>query len=101
MIRSRPARLAAALIAAALVIPVVPAAASREVKLEILSSRPDKVTGGDALVHVDVPDSNDRVQVTLNGKDVSSAFAADGDGLTGVVGGLRPGANVLRAEAGG
>jgi hypothetical protein len=73
--------------------------ASQEVKLEILSSRPDKITGGDALVHVDSAD--DDVRVTLNGKDVSSVFTADGHGRTGLVGNLRTGANVLRAEAGG
>jgi hypothetical protein len=78
---------------------VVPAAASRELKLEILSSRPDKVTGGDALVHVDVPDSP--VRVTLNGKDVSSVFTADEGGLTGLVGNMSLGSNVLRAEADG
>jgi hypothetical protein len=99
VIGSRPIRLAAVLLASALVLPAVPAAASRELKLEILSSRPDKVTGGDALVHVDVPDV--RVRVTLNGKDVSSVFTADEGGLTGLVGNMRPGSNVLRAEAGG
>ncbi|MFI5698177.1 DUF6351 family protein [Kribbella sp. NPDC051586] len=101
MIRSRPVRLAVVLLASALVLPAVPAVASREVKLEILSGRPSSVTGGDALVHVVVPaGDDDRARVTLNGKDVSSVFVADGDGLTGLVEGLRPGANVLRAETG-
>ncbi|MGW6199068.1 DUF6351 family protein [Kribbella sp. NPDC055110] len=99
MIRSRPVRLIVALLAGVLVLPAVPALASREVTLEILSSRPDKVTGGDALVHVVAPD--DRVRVTLNGNDVSSAFTADGDGLTGLVGNLRLGSNLLRAETEG
>lgn len=99
MIGSRPVRLAVVLLASALVLPAVPAVASREVKLEILSGRPDKITGGDALVHVEAPDAH--VRVTLNGKDVSSVFSEDEDGLTGLVGGLRLGSNVLRAEAGG
>ncbi|MER7249148.1 DUF6351 family protein [Kribbella sp. NPDC000426] len=99
MIGSRPVRLAVVLLASALVLPAVPAVASREVKLEIVSSRPDKITGGDALVHVITPD--DRVRVTLNGKDVSSVFVADGDGVTGLVGNMPPGSNVLRAESGG
>lgn len=99
MIGSRPVRLAVILLASALVLPAVPAAASRELKLTILSGRPDKVTGGDALVHVDVPDAP--VRVTLNGKDVSSVFTADDGGLTGLVGNLSLGSNVLRAEAGG
>ncbi|TDW83303.1 DUF6351 family protein [Kribbella sp. VKM Ac-2566] len=99
MIRSRSVRLVVGLLVGALVLPAVPALASREVTLEILSSRPDKVTGGDALVHVDAPD--DRVRVTLNGVDVSSVFTADGDGLTGLVGNLRLGSNLLRAESDG
>jgi hypothetical protein len=57
------------------------------------------VTGGDAVVHVDAPDA--RVRVTLNGVDVTSAFSADDGGLTGLVGNLRLGSNVLRAEADG
>ncbi|WP_327636655.1 tannase/feruloyl esterase family alpha/beta hydrolase [Kribbella sp. NBC_00482] len=101
MIRSRPVRLIVALLASALVLPAVPALASREVKLEILSSRPDKVTGGDALVHVAVPDADEPVRVTLNGQDVSSAFTEDGTGLTGLVGNLRLGSNLLRAETEG
>ncbi|RZU03238.1 hypothetical protein EV645_7264 [Kribbella rubisoli] len=99
MIGSRPVRLAVVLLASALVLPAVPAVASREVKLEILSSRPDKITGGDALVHVDGADDN--VHVMLNGKDVSSVFTADGHGLTGLVGNLSLGSNVLQAESGG
>ncbi|MFC6162459.1 DUF6351 family protein [Kribbella jiaozuonensis] len=99
MTGSRPVRLAVVLLASALVLPAVPAVASQEVKLEILSSRPDKITGGDALVHVDAPDT--QVRVTLNGKDVSSVFTEDEHGVTGLVGGLRLGSNVLRAEADG
>ena len=41
------------------------------------------------------------MQVTLNGKDVTSAFAADAQGLTGLVGGMRLGSNVLRANGRG
>jgi hypothetical protein len=100
VIRSGPVRLIVALLAGVLVVPVVPALASREVTLEVLSGRADKVTGGDALVHVAVPD-DDTVRVTLNGKDVSSVFVPDGDGRTGLVRGLRLGPNVLRAEADG
>ncbi|MEU8221063.1 DUF6351 family protein [Kribbella sp. NPDC048915] len=93
--------MAIALLAGVLVVPVVPAVASREVRLEVLSGRPDMVTGGDALVHVAVPDGAERVRVTLNGKDVTSTFAEDGTGLTGLVGNLEPGKNVLRAEVDG
>ncbi|GAA1615840.1 MULTISPECIES: DUF6351 family protein [Kribbella] len=80
----------------------MPAVTSRPIELQILSSRPDMVTGGDALVHVDVSEADaDDVRVTLNGKDVSPVFSADDTGLTGLVSGIRLGKNVLRAEAGG
>lgn len=99
MNRSRLASVIACLVAIVLLIPVVPAEASKPLRLGILSGRPDKVTGGDALVHVDVPAGAGRVEVTLNGKDVTSAFKADEQGLTGLVGGMRLGANTLRATA--
>ncbi|MBP2350924.1 hypothetical protein JOF29_002007 [Kribbella aluminosa] len=71
-------------------------------KLQVLSSRADMVTGGDALVHVDVSEADaDDVRVSLNGKDVSSVFSADDTGLTGLVEGIRLGKNILRAESGG
>ncbi|MGW7684129.1 DUF6351 family protein [Kribbella sp. NPDC054772] len=98
---SRPRRFVAAFIAGALVFPLVPAVAARPVKLEVLSSRADTVTGGDALVHVDAPDPDGQVRVSLNGQDVSGDFVPDDTGRTGLVKNLRPGANVLRAEAGG
>ncbi|MFI6676593.1 DUF6351 family protein [Kribbella sp. NPDC050470] len=98
--RTRAVGLLAGVLVVLLLIPAVPATATRQLKLEVLSGRPDKVTGGDALVHVDVPRGADRVQVTLNGNDVTSAFTADEHGLTGLVGGMRLGANTLRAQAG-
>ncbi|WP_344234342.1 DUF6351 family protein [Kribbella hippodromi] len=81
--------------------PLVPAVTSRPVKLQVLSSRADAVTGGDALIHLDVPNPDDQVRVMLNGKDVSSAFTDDETGMTGLVENLRLGTNELRAEAGG
>ncbi|HEY3510864.1 MAG TPA: DUF6351 family protein [Kribbella sp.] len=84
-----------------LVFPLVPAVAARPVKLQVLSGRADAVTGGDALVHVDLSDPDDQVRVTLNGKDVSSVFIGDDTGRTGLVRDLRLGVNELRAEAGG
>jgi hypothetical protein len=97
--RSRPARLIVCLLAILLLLPTVPATAAVQLRLEILSGRPDKVTGGDALVHVDVPPGASSVQVTLNGKDVTAAFARDARGLTGLVGSMRLGSNTLRAQA--
>jgi hypothetical protein len=72
----------------------------------VLSGQPDQVTGGDALVQVEVPDRvpADRVRVTVGGTDVTSAFAPSpaGDGtLVGLVGGLVEGENLLRVEATG
>ncbi|WP_425503499.1 DUF6351 family protein [Jiangella mangrovi] len=73
--------------------------------LSVLSSRPDAVSGGDALVRVSVNDDGvplDAVAVTVNDVDVSASFAPDpaGRSLTGLVTGLHDGANVLAARAG-
>jgi Tannase-like family of unknown function (DUF6351) len=86
---------------------VVPAAAvKRGPDLEViaLSTRSDTVTGGDVLVQIHVPDDTalDKVSVTLNGRDVTSAFVAGSDRtLTGLVIGLRLGRNTLAVEAKG
>ncbi|MGO2772279.1 DUF6351 family protein [Brachybacterium tyrofermentans] len=69
--------------------------------LDTASSAPDLVTGGDALVEIssehNVP--HDRVEVTLNEKDVTSAFTWDGsrEVLVGRVDGMVQGENLLRA----
>ena len=99
----RLARVLACLFAVVLLMPVIPASASDELRLEILSGRPDTVTGGDALVRVAVPAGVplDRVRVMLNSGDVTSAFTALGRTLTGLVGSMRLGANTLRASAPG
>jgi hypothetical protein len=71
-------------------------------KLEIrtLSSRPDLVGGGDALVEVRLPAgvSRDEITLTLNGKDVTSQLkdGADPGSLRGVIGGMAVGNNTLR-----
>jgi len=66
-----------------------------------LSTAPDRVSGGDVLVRVDVP-ANARlsdVTVALNGMDVTGVFLPDGTNhaLVGFVAGLRDGDNVLTA----
>jgi Tannase-like family of unknown function (DUF6351) len=70
--------------------------------LSVLSSRPDQVSGGDALVRVDVPRTVplQQVTVTRNGEDVTAAFApaADGRALEGLVEGLDIGDNELVAQ---
>lgn len=82
-----------------------PAGTVAELKLSVLSSRPDLVSGGDALVEVAVPDGLAAADVRLlrNGDDVSAMLepATDGRTLRGLVGGLGLGANRLVATIGG
>jgi Tannase-like family of unknown function (DUF6351) len=70
--------------------------------LSILSSRSDQVSGGDALVRVEVPHTVPLHQVTVlrNGADVTAVFAPkpDGRALEGVVDGLELGPNELVAQ---
>ena len=68
--------------------------------MSVLSSRPDVVSGGDALVRVQVPPevAVSDVAVRLGNVDVTSAFTPDGNGgLTGLVSGLAGGAQTLTA----
>ncbi len=71
-------------------------------ELSILSSSPDQVTGGDALVRVDVPSAVhlNKVTVELNGTDVTGAFVPEpGDhALVGLVDGFVLGENTLEAR---
>ncbi|MEV4803386.1 DUF6351 family protein [Nonomuraea sp. NPDC049421] len=82
--------------------PVAPAPASASasrvpLSLEVLSSRPDQVSGGDALIRVD---GDVRARVLRNGEDVTEAFERSGKGRTGLVTGLRDGENTITAVAG-
>jgi hypothetical protein len=75
-------------------------------EIMVLSSRPDQVSGGDALVEVSVPHSVrvDDVTITVDGVDVTAAFAPDGADsatLVGLVDGLDEGDNVLTVAAAG
>ena len=54
-------------------------ASSQELSIEVLSSFPELVTGGDALVSVSGAESAPSVMVA--GRNVSSAFVADGSGV--------------------
>jgi len=66
----------------------------------VLSNRADLVSGGDALVEVVLPGRVDpgTVRVSLNGRDVTSAFAERPDGrYEGLVTGLAVGENDLMA----
>jgi hypothetical protein len=74
---------------------------SSAIRLHTLSAKSWLVSGGDVLMHVSIAQHLDaaNVKVTLNGKDVSSAFRPEGDGLTGLVSGLNQGRNQVRAAA--
>src|SRR5215204_4201275 len=112
---ARAARWSRPLVAIAMVVtiagPVATAAgqhkppAGQEFVLSVLSSRPDQVSGGDALVRVDVPRTVplQQVTVTRNGEDVTAAFAPapDGRALQGLVEGLQLGSNELVARSNG
>src|SRR3954452_10903336 len=72
------------------------------VVLSIEASRPDMVSGGDALIAIDVPkpDPVGKVRVRRNGRDVTAAFRADAQNprrLLGVVEGFRNGSNRISA----
>jgi hypothetical protein len=71
--------------------------------IEVLSSRPDTISGGDALVRVTVRKKHvslGDVRVELNGADVTGAFTSNQAerSLTGLVTGLRPGRNRIEVE---
>jgi len=75
-------------------------------RIEVLSSKPYLVSGGDALVRVTVKDSDvglGAVRIELNGHDVTGAFRADAAArtLTGLVTGLHRGENELSVDAKG
>jgi Tannase-like family of unknown function (DUF6351) len=65
----------------------------------VLSSRPDMVSGNDALIEIK---NAQNLRVTVNGRDVSYHFHADAarGSMIGLVDGLRVGANTLIAKSG-
>jgi hypothetical protein len=70
--------------------------------MEVLSSKPEFVSGGDALVSVKVKNAGAQVRAALNGTDVSSAFKKVSDDVwVGTVSGMKVGANTLVADSGG
>ena len=80
-------------------------AAPASLHIDVLSNRPEMLSGGDALIQIRAERSLDlhRVRVTLNGADVTAAFRLDeaSHALMGLVTGLNDGKNTLIAEAGG
>jgi hypothetical protein len=84
--------------------PAASAAGGDALSLDVLSSGPQYVTGGDALVEVSLPARRPAaLQVTLNGDDVTAAFHAEPGKpgrLIGLVKGLKEGANLIQAKDG-
>src|SRR5947209_12402403 len=83
---------------------VVPGEAAKNhrprLSISVLSGRADLVSGGSALVAIDLPRRTDaqHIQVTLRGKNVTKAFAIRQDGrFEALVTRLRLGASALQA----
>ena len=97
----------AAAVAAVVLVAAAPAGAdaTHEFELEVLSSPPSMVTGGDALVRVTVPRNVPlaKATVAVNGRDVTGTLTLDADArtLTGMIDGLALGANTLVADSNG
>ena len=80
------------------------AAATRPLTINVLSGRADLISGGDALLSVNVPHGvrADQVRVFLGSRDITQRFARRPDGsFSGLVRGLKVGVNTLRATAPG
>jgi hypothetical protein len=88
-------------IAALLGTPWPAVADENEWAIEILSSAPDQLSGGDALVQVRLPGSVVLQNAALlrNGQDVTAALTPQGDDLVGVVGGFALGQNLLQLKS--
>lgn len=70
-----------------------------EVRLRVLSSAPEQVSGGDARIAVQAPPGlRDKLELWLNGVRLDLALDPTEDGLQGVVRGLVPGANQLEVR---
>src|SRR5262245_1032780 len=96
MHRTFRVELVSTLIALAALLAMPGLALAKPLHLSVLSSSPDQVSGGDALVRVD-GDVNlfDKLQVLRNGDDVTGSFEREGDALVGLVSGFPLGENEL------
>jgi len=81
------------------------AKATHEFEIRTLSTRPDTVTGGDVLLQVEIPRvvPLQKARVFVNGSDVTSSLVLDANArtLTGLVTGLKLGANEVAAYSNG
>src|SRR5438067_3277969 len=75
------------------------------VEIRTLSNRADLISGGDALVEVQLPENlkPEKLALRLNGRDVGAQFqyVASGHRLVGLLSGLIEGENELVADANG
>ncbi len=72
---------------------------SSNVRLQVLSSAPQWVSGGDARIELQAPRAlHASLQLWLNGQPIKHTLVADGDRLEGVISGLALGENVLEAR---
>ncbi len=75
------------------------------IKITTLSSRPDRVSGGNALVEITVfhPNRSQLLRVTVNGNDITTTFrpGTKPNSVIGLVTGLTIGRNELEAEGPG
>lgn len=89
-----------ALLCASVGAPTAGAQTPAGLTVDVLSSRPQLVTGGDALVRI--AGTAAAPSVAVDGRDVSAAFKADANGgWVGLVAGLKDGPNALVAKAAG
>ena len=73
--------------------------AAMTVRLRVLSSPAQWVSGGDARIHVRAaPGLRDKLVLVLNGQTVPAPLKEVSDGLEGVVSGLRLGDNLLEVK---
>ena len=69
------------------------------VRLSVLSSAPEFVSGGDARIHVRAaPGQRDKFVLLLNGRPANATLKEVTNGLEGVVTGLRDGDNLLEVK---
>jgi hypothetical protein len=73
------------------------------VVITTLSTRPDRVSGGNVLTQVAIADQGDRPRISLNGRDITSTFhrGTSAGSYVGLVTDLNLGRNTLVAEARG
>lgn len=70
--------------------------------IEVLSSLPQQVSGGDARIRLRAPHAlHDRIELWLNGAPIAPRWTAGGDDLEGMIGGLIDGENLLEARLAG